>query len=125
MKKAYIHPEERYNNVEDYDTQLEKQRKYHKNDKDLEDLEECTFKPKLMSKKKQKGRRNVEDLFQWNREKDQKNMTMRLLNGVGEKYTFAPEIDPKSQKLAKRKKRRSNVENRLIKAGEEKKERIN
>lgn len=69
------------------------------------------------------GKRSIDDLLQWGSDKRFKLANQRLKKFEGSSYSFQPEIDTKSQKLASEKSR-TPVENRLLIAGQKKEEKI-
>ena len=97
---------------ENYDDQLDKQRKSRPVKKD-NGLADCTFHPNIHSGSK--NDRSVDDLFKWEQDKRFKLANQRLRKLEGDEYRFEPEIDSKSKKMAGG--RFGEVEDRLMQAG--------
>lgn len=99
----------------DYDEVLEKQRALRPV-KVTDEEEQFTFEPDI-SLTKTKENRTVDDLLKWGTEKRFKLANQRLKKYEGFNYSFKPEIDKKSKKLAKKRKGDGRIEDRLIEAG--------
>ena len=121
LKKPYIPVQHREPKVQNFDKQLDQRRKNDKH-RYIDEMEECTFKPKINDSSKNDIRK-VDDLLKWGDEKKMKLVQKRLhkLHNM-EEFGFTPEISEVSKLLAERRKKKTQDEplhERLMKAGEE------
>jgi hypothetical protein len=120
MKREYVPLTERVN-VEDFDEVLDERRKLHQSiDKEVEEIENCTFEPKTLQKGKMT--RSIDDLYLWNDMKNRKREFTQLKQVVDmPQYRFKPRIDSNSVEILERKKEQylsTKPEDRLMEVGE-------
>lgn len=87
-------------------------------DREQEDLKECTFKPNI--NKNNIPARSVDDLIEWGKMKHHRMLETKIQINCFDPNNFKPFVNPKSKKIAG--KRKGNIEDRLLKLGEEHKE---
>ena len=108
-----------------FDQELQQKRQHDPN-RLLDEMDECTFHPKLsqsgVSTPKSRG---IRDLYEWNKVRQSKidtEMFARLQNQP--KYDFKPSISARSIKLAETKRSDAPLHERLILTAKEKEEKI-
>ena len=87
-------------------------------DREYEELKECTFKPNI--NKNNIPARSVDDLIEWGKMKHHRMLETKIQINCFDPNNFKPFVNPKSKKIAGR--RKGNIEDRLLKLGEEHKE---
>ena len=130
MKREYVPLTER-EEVEDFDEILDQRRLAHRDiNKEIEEIDECTFEPAKLSKNKNMSR-SIDDLYMWNDQKRRRIEHERLKGVVNmPQYRFEPKIDKNSVEILERKKDSylaRKPEDRLLERGEDikrKKERL-
>jgi hypothetical protein len=84
-------------------------------EKEAEELKECTFKPNL--NKNNVPARTVDDLIEWGKQKHHRMLETKIKINCFDPNDFNPKVNVKSQKLAGQ--RKGKIEDRLMKLGEE------
>ena len=105
---------------EDSDLENELDHDTDEEDREAEDLKECTFKPNI--NKNNFPARTVQDLIEWGKQKHHRMLETKIkINCFGDN-DFNPKVNRKSKKLAGR--RKGRIEDRLLKLGEQKKKNL-
>lgn len=82
------------------------------------ELKECTFKPNI--NKHNVPARSVDDLIEWGKLKHHRMLETKIQINCFDPNNFQPFVNPNSKKITGR--RKGNIEDRLLKRGEENKE---